>query len=155
MPNNILAPTASAHINKSIKTAIFPDQLNMAKIYPIHKGGSKSDLTNYRPISILSNVSKIFEKHINNHLMAFLHKYELIHVSQSDFRQKNSCQTALVKLIDQRLTCIVKSGAFTEKLNVTLRFQFFCEQVPVTACEIYPRVTTSVWCECSSIRSMF
>ena len=81
----------------------------MDKIYPIHKGGSKSDPTNYRPISIRPTVSKIFEKkHINKHLMAFLNKYTLIRVRQSEFRQKHSCQIALVKLIDQWLTCIDK-----------------------------------------------
>ena len=80
----------------------------MAKIYPIHIGGTKYDPANYRPISILPTVSKIFEKHINKHLMAFLNKYKLIHANQSGFRQKLSCQTALVKLIDQWLTCIDK-----------------------------------------------
>ena len=106
LANNILAPSIAALINKSIKTATFPEQLKVAKVYPIHKGGSKSDPVNYRPISILPTISKIFEKHINKHLMAFLNKYKLIHPNQSGFRQKHSCQTALVKLIDQWLTCI-------------------------------------------------
>ena len=108
MANDILAPSIAALINKSIKTATFPDKLKMAKIYPIHKGGTKCDPANYRPISILPTVSKIFEKHINKHLMAFLNKYKLIHANQSGFRQKHSCQTALVKLIDQWLTYIDK-----------------------------------------------
>ena len=106
LANNILAPSIAALINKSIKTATFPEQLKVAKVYPIHKGGSKSDPVNYRPISILPTISKIFEKHINKHLMAFLNKYKLIHPNQSGFRQKHSCQTALVKFIDQWLTCI-------------------------------------------------
>ena len=59
MAHNILAATVAALINKSIKTGIFPDQLKMAKIYPIH---SKSNPAYYRPISILPTVSKIFEK---------------------------------------------------------------------------------------------
>lgn len=104
----VLAPSITAIINKSIQIGIFPDQLKLAKVYPIHKGGPKSDPANYRPISILPTISKIFEKHINKHLMAFLNKYKLIHKSQSGFRQKHSCQTALVKLIDQWMTCIDK-----------------------------------------------
>ena len=62
MANDILAPSIAALINKSIKTATFPDKLKMAKIYPIHKGGTKCDPANYRPISILPTVSKTFEK---------------------------------------------------------------------------------------------
>ena len=78
----------------------------MAKLFPIHKSGSKTDPANYTPISILPTVSKIFEKHINKHLVAFLNKYKLIHANQSGFRQRHSCQTALVKLIDQWMACI-------------------------------------------------
>ena len=106
--NDILAPSIAALINKSINTATFPYKLKMAKIYPIHKGGTKCDPANYRLISILPTISKLLIKHINKHLMAFSNKYKLIHANQSGFRQKHSCQTALVKLIDQWLTCIDK-----------------------------------------------
>ena len=106
LASTVLSPSITALIKKSIETATFPDQLKMAKLYPIHKGGSKSDPANYRPISILPTISKIFEKHINKHLVAFLNKYKVIHANQSGFRQKHSCQTALVKLIDQWMACI-------------------------------------------------
>ena len=106
LASTVLSPSITALINKSIETATFPDQLKMAKLYPIHKGGSKSDPANYRPISILPTISKIFEKHINKHLVAFLNKYKVIDANQSGFRQKHSCQTALVKLIDQWMACI-------------------------------------------------
>ena len=50
----------------------------------------------------------MFEKHVNKHLMAYMNKYNIIHESQLGFRQKHSCQTALVKLIDQRMAGIDK-----------------------------------------------
>ena len=57
----------------------------------------------------LPTISKIFERHVNRHLMSYLNKYNfLIHETQSGFRQKHSCQTALVKLIDQWMACIGK-----------------------------------------------
>ena len=87
------------------------------------KGGSKSDPSNYRPISILPTVSKIFEKHVNKHLMNYLNKYKLIHGSQSGFRQKHSCQTALVKLIDQWMSCIDK-GELVGSLFIDFRKAF-------------------------------
>ena len=71
MAANILSPSIASLINKSIQTSSFPSHLKAAKIFPIHKGGSKSDPTNYRPISFLPTISKIFEKHINKHLMGF------------------------------------------------------------------------------------
>ena len=102
----VIAPSIAMMINKSIDSGIFPSQLKQAKVHPIFKGGDKSDPNNYRPISILPTVSKIFEKHINKHLMGYLNKYKLLHESQSGFRQKHSCQTALIKLIDSWLKCI-------------------------------------------------
>ncbi|MCG7877652.1 MAG: reverse transcriptase family protein [Candidatus Thiodiazotropha endolucinida] len=103
---NIISPSITDLINKSIQTGLFPNQLKMAKVLPIFKTGAKDDPSNYRPISILPTISKIFEKHVNSHLMAFLNKYKLIHECQSGFRHKHSCNTALIKLIDQWMASI-------------------------------------------------
>ena len=105
-----LAPFIAALINKSISSGTFPSQLKCAKVFPVFKGGAKSYPSNYRPISILPTVSKLFEKPVNKHLMNYLNKYKLIHETQSGFRQKHSCQTALVKLLDQWMACIDKGG---------------------------------------------
>ena len=52
-----------AHIfNLSFTSGIFPDDMKIAKVIPLFKNGSKTDLTNYRPISIISQFSKILEK---------------------------------------------------------------------------------------------
>lgn len=101
----------------------FPKQLKIAKVFPIFKSGSKSDPSNYRPISILPTISKIFEKHVNKHLMGYLNKYKLIHECQSGFRQKHSCQTALVKLIDQWMACI-DNGDIVGTLFIDFRKAF-------------------------------
>ena len=106
--DHILSPSKAALINKSILTGRFPDLLKLAIVFPIHKTGSKSVPAYYRPISILPTLSKIFERHVNKHLMAYLNKYGFIHETQSGFRQRHSCQTALVKLIDQWMACIDK-----------------------------------------------
>ena len=71
MAAGVLAPSITALINKSIDSSCFPSQLKIAKIFPIHKSGPKSDPSNYRPISILPTISKLFERHINKHLMFF------------------------------------------------------------------------------------
>ena len=95
---DVLSPNSALLINKSLQTGQFPNKLKMAKVFPIFKSGNKTDPSNYCPISILPTLSKIFEKHVNKHLMSYLNKYKLIHECQSGFRHKHSCQTALVKL---------------------------------------------------------
>ena len=121
---NIAAPAVfqsiSRLINKSLSTGSFPPQLKQAKVLPIFKDGTKSDLSNYRPISILPTISKIFEKHVNKHLMSFLNKYKLLHESQSGFRHKHSCQTALIKLIYSWMECI-DSGDMLGALFIDFR----------------------------------
>ena len=120
---NIISPSIAALINKSLTSGIFPNQLKITKVFPVFKNGSKSDLSNYRPISILPTISKIFEKHVNKHLMGYLNKYNLIHECQSGFRQKHSCQTALVKLIDQWMACI-DNGDIVGTLFIDFRKAF-------------------------------
>ena len=118
-----LSPSIAALINKSIATGQFPAQLKHAKVNLIHKGGENSNPSNYRPISILPTISKIIEKHVNKHLMAFLSKYKLLHENQSGFRPKHSCQTALVKLIDDWMECIDK-GDMVGALFIDFRKAF-------------------------------
>ena len=97
--------------------------MKCAKVFPIFKGGNKSDPSNYRPISILLTISKIFERHVNKRLMKYFTEYKLIHEHQSGFLKKHSCQTALVKLIDQWMSCI-DEGDFVGTLFLDLRKAF-------------------------------
>ena len=49
-------------INQSLRTGIFPDKLKIAKVLPFFKKGDASILDNYRPISLLPVISKVYEK---------------------------------------------------------------------------------------------
>ena len=120
---DVIAPSIADLINKSITSGRFPNQLKQAKVYPIFKNGAKDDPSNYRPISILPTISKFFEKHVNIHLMRFLNKHKLIHECQSGFRQKHSCNTALIKLIDQWMESIDK-GDIIGSLFIDFRKAF-------------------------------
>ena len=71
MAAGVLAPSMTSLINKIIDSSCFPSQLKIAKIFHILKSGPKSDPSNYRPISTLTTISKLFERHINKHLMFF------------------------------------------------------------------------------------
>ena len=62
-------PLTIAHIfNLSLFCGVFPDYMKIAKIIPIFKNGQKTEFTNYRSISILSQFSKILEKLFNRRL---------------------------------------------------------------------------------------
>ena len=71
---SVIIAVLSNIINKSMQLGIFPDKLKIAKIIPLHKGGEIDEINNYRPISILSSLSKIFEKVINKRFIDFLKK---------------------------------------------------------------------------------
>ena len=84
--------------NLCINTNYFPKYFKEAVVIPLHKKGDFGDPKNYRPISILSSLSKPLEKHIFNYLNNHLTNYSLLHVNQSGFRFKHSCETALIKI---------------------------------------------------------
>ena len=61
---HILAPVLTSVINTSFLNGFFPDILKLAKVAPLFKDGDRTDMNNYRPISVLSSLSKIFERAI-------------------------------------------------------------------------------------------
>ena len=81
----------------------------MAKVIPVFKNkGSRNDVSNYKPITILPLASKILERHVKNRLMNFLNKYNLLYLLQSGFRLNHSCQTALTFTIDRWIKAVDK-----------------------------------------------
>ena len=87
-------------INMSFEVSIFPDFLKVAKIIPLHKKDSKLNYKNYRPISLLSVFSKIFEKTIYKRMYAYLEKKNLIYHKQYGFRSNYSTNHALTNLTE-------------------------------------------------------
>ena len=87
----VIAPILCTLINCCIRIGVFPDVLKVAKVLPVHKGGSKECTSNYRPISILPHFSKIFEKILKVDLINFLMKNQIISKCQYGFQQKQMC----------------------------------------------------------------
>ena len=83
-------------INHSFESGVFPDTLKTAKIVPLYKSGDRESCTNYRPISILKVLSKIFEKIFLSRIQCFIEKNKIIPSSQYGFKRNNSTKDALL-----------------------------------------------------------
>lgn len=94
--NEQLAIPLSKLFNQSIEQGIFPQLLKHATVIPIYKNGPKNNLGNYRPISLLSTFSKIFEKFMK--ILNFLESKSIITPQQFGFRQNMSTFQALNNL---------------------------------------------------------
>lgn len=90
--------------NRILQEGKFPKMWKIARVTPIFKSGQKTNPSNYRPISVLPILSKIFEKHLNFHAQKFLSKYKLISPNQSGFRNGYSCTDAVHKIISDSLS---------------------------------------------------
>ena len=102
---------------------MFPTNLKSAEIRPIFKKGNKLITSNWRPISILSPFSKIFEKHINIQLTNFLTKHNILHSSQFGFRTNSSTEMALSQIIEE-ITDKFQNGEFTCSIFLDLAKAF-------------------------------
>ena len=76
--------------NMSLENGKFPDNWKKANVIPIHKKGDKDNVNNYRPVSILPIVSKIFERIVFKHVYNYLHTNNLISRHQSGFQPNES-----------------------------------------------------------------
>ena len=81
--------------NLSLRSGYIPDSYKCAKVIPIFQSGSKSEFTNYRPISLLSSFSKLLEKIIAQQIFRYLNKFKLLHNRYSDIRTSLSYSTIL------------------------------------------------------------
>ncbi|RVE46275.1 hypothetical protein evm_009099 [Chilo suppressalis] len=83
-------------VNQSYEQGIFPQCLKQAIIVPIFKKGDKSKVVNYRPIAILSVISKIIEKIVCKRIYRFFEKYKVLNKNQHGFREKHSTTSAVL-----------------------------------------------------------
>ena len=85
--------------NKSITSGIFPENMKLADVFPLHKGKERFLPTNYRPISLLLTISKILEKLIYTRTYTFLNDCNQLYVSQYGFRNNHSCENAVSEIV--------------------------------------------------------
>jgi hypothetical protein len=93
-----ITPYITKMINIGYETNTFPDSMKVTNIKALHKKNNIDDISNYRPISILPTLSKIFERAATDQLVTYLEKNNLINRNQHAYRKGHSTQTCLVEL---------------------------------------------------------
>ena len=110
-------------MNTSFNTGVFPSDLKIVKVIPIHKGGSTDDMNNYRPISLLSVFDKIMEKLMHKRLYSFMEESNILYDKQFGFRKNNSTINALIE-ITEKIKESVDKGKFGCSIFIDLRKAF-------------------------------
>ena len=98
---DIVSTPLSIIINQSLCSGIFPSKLKIAKVIPLFKKGDIQLFGNYSPISLLSSVSKVFEKATYGQLYEYFSSHALFNDSQYGFRKYHSTEFALLELVDR------------------------------------------------------
>ena len=120
---NISAPISTL-INSSFASGIFPSVLKISKVVPVFKNkGSPLEVSNYRPISLLSNIEKIYEKVMYSRLISFLEDNNQIYSRQFGFRKAHSTENTLINIVE-RIRSSLDNGEFACGVFVDLQKAF-------------------------------
>ena len=111
--------------NLSFETGCFPDQLKISSVTPIYKQGKKDEPGNYRPISVISPISKIIEKCIKQRILSFFENKNIIGQNQYGFRNKHSTEHALINFMDF-VTNELEKGSFVIGVYLDIKKAFDC-----------------------------
>lgn len=95
-----ISSTLSDLINDSLYSGTFPDILKRARVVPIFKSGEKDILSNYRPISTMDFLGKIFERVVHKRVVNFFDRFDVISDAQFGFRHGRSTCDAILRLTD-------------------------------------------------------
>ena len=130
--SKFLSKPLSELMNLSFAQGKFPTILKIAKVIPVHKKGDKSECDNYRPISLISNISKLLEKLVHKRLYSFLEKEKLFE-GQYEFRNKCSTTDALTDITERTRDACDKGyysrGAF---LDLRKAFDTVNHEIPLS-----------------------
>ena len=120
---DFISPIVSDLINFSVESGAFPDVLKIARVVPLFKNGSRNILGNYRPISVLSFLSKVFEKSMHRRLSNYFDKFDLMVSNQFGFREGLSTTDAILKFVNE-VNCCLESREFMVAVMIDLSKAF-------------------------------
>lgn len=131
--------TALTHcINRIFETGKYPDILKRARVVPVHKGGNKSLLKNFRPISVLTGLDFITESCFNDQILSFLGSTNFFTSFQYGFRRCSNTTTASVELMDYIYGALDEGSTCVSGLFVDLKkaFDTVDHEMLLNSCEM-------------------
>ena len=135
----VIAPFLTELFNLCVQKGTYPSSFKLSKVIPIFKNkGSIGDMNNYRPISIICNLSKIFEKLLNNRLFSFFHCQNLLSTNQFGFRKNSNTELAILSLMKRIIPGLEdKKIIICVFLDFTACFDTVCRNILLKKLEKY------------------
>ena len=100
LAKGVLTQSLTLISNQILRTGIFPKELKISRVKPLFKSGDPLQFNNYRPVSLLPSLSKIFEHIIFYQIMCYLTENSLLSSEQFGFRPGHSTELAALRMVD-------------------------------------------------------
>ena len=130
LPDNILE-FLSTIFNKSLSSGRYFRAFKTSKVIPLHKGGSRVEIGQYRPISLIPSFSKILEKLVYKRISRFLNKHKLLHPNQFGFRKHHNTAQATSLLSNTISRVMDEGGKFTLAIFCDMTKAFDCLDISI------------------------
>lgn len=136
--SDIIADPLSLCINHFLEVGRYPDILKVAKVVALHKGGSKDQLNNYRPISVLTSINKVFEKVIYKRIHSFLTSNGFFSGRQYGYKNKCGTRNCVIELLEEAYRQLDDGKIVTGlMLDLSKAFDLVEHRLLLEKCQVY------------------